>query len=116
MKVTGTLDATYTCNPTVTLPSPPSGLTPCQTQAVQDFINTTLASHENDHVNAFTSNYNGTVNLPLNFTVQDNSSQITIGLTNAINKEDQRRVGVANAASAKLDPFKANIPGLDCKD
>lgn len=46
---------------------PPSGLTPCETTAVQNFINTTLSAHEQQHVAKF-NGYTATINTPYTFT------------------------------------------------
>jgi len=113
----GAFDVTFKASPSVTLPPVPAGLTPCHQAAVQTFINTTLAAHEQDHVNAFTSNYDGTFSAAVNVSkILDTPTMRQRALENPVNAEDQRRTGTANAASAALDPFVRPIPGLDCQE
>lgn len=113
IKASGTLDVTYTATPKVTLPKVPDACSDCQQAAAQTFINTTLTAHEQEHVKLFKDNYDGSVSLPFDFTVQKN--QVVIALTNVMNKEDVVRANRANAASAAIDPFTQPIPGMDCK-
>ncbi len=111
----GTVDATFKANPKISLPSVPSGLSPCQTKAVQEFINGDLAAHEQDHSDAFTNNYDGTVAVPFSFKAIPESKEAE-AIQSAIETEDVKRINTANTASGKLDPWKKTIPGLDCED
>ncbi len=111
-KASGTLTVTYTANPKITLPKPPDNCSDCQKAAAQTFIDTTLTTHEQDHVKRFKGAYDGTVSLPFDFTVRTN--QIVIALTNVMNKEDVQRANRANATISEIDPFIASIPGMDC--
>ncbi len=113
IKATGTLDVTYTATPQVTLPKPPATCSDCQQAAVQAFIDTTLAAHEQEHVTLFKDNYDGQVSLPFNFTAR--KDQVVRALTNVMNKEDRKRANAANAASKAIDPFTRPIPGMDCE-
>jgi hypothetical protein len=113
----GTFDVTFKANPSITLPSVPSGLTECQEKAVRDFINGPLAAHEQDHANAFTNNYDGTFTAKVNVkNIKDTPDQRQAAMDAPVQKEDVARVTKANAASKKLDPWNQTIPGLDCED
>jgi len=113
----GTFDVTFKANPNITLPNVPSGLTECQEKAVRAFINGPLAAHEQDHANAFTTNYDGTFTANVNVkNIKDTPDQRQRAMENPVQKEDVARVTKANAASKKLDPWKQTIPGLDCED
>jgi hypothetical protein len=113
----GSFDVTFDANTSVTLPPVPSGLTPCQEEAVRNFINGPLAAHEQDHVNAFRSNYDGTFTASVNVhNIADTSTNRQNAMQNPVNAEDVTRVTAANNASNALDPWNQTIPGLDCED
>ena len=113
----GTFDVTFDANTSVTLPPVPSGLTPCQEEAVRNFINGPLAAHEQDHVNAFRNNYDGTFTASVNAqNLADTPSNRQNVMNNPVNTEDVTRTTAANTASAALDPWNQTIPGLDCED
>lgn len=113
----GSFDVTFDANTSVTLPPVPSGLTRCQEEAVRNFINGPLAAHEQDHVNAFRNNYDGTFTAQINVhNIADTPTNRRNAMQNPVNAEDQTRVAAANAASAALDPWNQTIPGLDCVD
>ncbi len=103
--VTGTLVSEFTVETTVTLPRPPRGLPECEREQVQDAIDTTLASHEQEHVTAFET-YNGTVEAPIELTTCRWSVQGTVQKVHT--KEERKRRKEAKAASAALDPFDFN--------
>lgn len=108
----GTITSTFNANPTVSLPSVPSGLNECETNAVRTFINTTLRAHEQQHVAAFNT-YRGTVNTPYTYTgCRDGVNAYIASIHAGI--ESSRRAA-SDAASAALDPFNAAIP-CDCPD
>jgi hypothetical protein len=111
----GNVDATFKANPSISLPPVPGGLSECQAEAVKNFINGDLAAHEQDHADAFTNNYDGTVSVAFSFKAIPASKEAE-ALQSAIEKEDVSRINTANAASAKLDPWKKTIPGLDCDE
>jgi hypothetical protein len=104
--VTGTLVSQFTVTTHVTLPRPPRGLPECERQQVQDVIDTTLADHEQQHVDAFET-YNGTVETPIELTMCRGGVQQTIRSMH--NAEDRTRRRDARAASAALDPFRFNF-------
>ncbi len=110
--VTGTLQINYHVSTSVTLPEVPSGLTPCQEKRVRDAINTKLKPHEDKHVAAFET-YNGTVNLPINYT------GCKAGLADFVqvmhDADGAARESAARAKSAALDPFHISV-NLDCED
>jgi hypothetical protein len=108
---TGTVTSTFTANPSVFLPSPPAGLSACETTAVQNFINTTLSAHEQQHVAAFNA-YNGTVTTTYNYTGCVSGLQAH---TQAVHDRiDAARRASANAASAALDANGANQFTITC--
>jgi Domain of unknown function (DUF4157) len=108
---TGTVLSDFSANPSVSLPSPPSGLSECETTAVQNFIDTTLSAHEQQHVDAFNT-YIGTVTTPYTFT------GCVVGLEPHIraihHRIDTARRAAANALSAALDANGANIFTVTC--
>jgi hypothetical protein len=106
----GTIVSLFRARPVITLPSVPGGLTPCETQAVGNFINTTLQQHEQEHVNAFNT-YSGTVNTPYQYTgCRSELNDYIRQLHETINSQRQAN---ANALSDALDPFHADI-SCDC--
>jgi hypothetical protein len=113
----GTFDVTFASNPSISLPTVPDGLTPCQVKAVQAFISGPLTAHENDHKSAFETNYDGTFTVTVNASnIKDTPEMRKRALENPIMAEDKRRADLANAENAKLDPWKETVSGLDCKE
>jgi len=113
----GTFDVAFAANPAITLPSVPAGLRPCQARAVQAFIDGPLTAHEEDHRNAFTSNYDGTFTAAVDVdNIQDTPVYRQRAMENPVNNEDVTRTTAANAASAALDPWTRTVPGMDCED
>ena len=113
----GTFDVTFASKPSISLPTVPDGLTPCQTKAVQAFIDGPLTSHENDHKAAFEDNYDGTFTATVNVSnIQDTAENRKRALENPVMAEDKRRADLANAESKKLDPWKETVSCLDCKE
>lgn len=112
--VTGTLQMTFVCDATVTLPrvSDFPGLTQCEQRKVRDAINNVLAPHEQQHVGAFHT-YNGTVQQPFDQTLCRSEIQPT--MTAALNAVNGPRQAAAQAASDALDPFNFDFD-LDCGD
>ena len=112
----GTFEVDFLASPSISLPSVPSGLTPCQEKAVQAFIDGPLTAHENDHKAAFKSNYDGKFTATVDVSnIKDTADNRKIAMTNPVNKEDQARTKKANAESKKLDPWTQTVTGLDCK-
>ena len=102
----------YGVTTSVSLPSVPEGLTPCQEERVRTAIQNELVPHEQEHVEAF-EQYNGTVSLPINYTGP--SSGISAYLQDLHDTNELARRTAVNAASAALDPFHVPID-LDCED
>ena len=94
------------------LPAVPARLNACERAAVSEFINGTLADHEQDHVSAFNT-YAGEVTTPYTYTgCSGGEAAYVAGIHRGIERE---RRADSNAASAALDPFNAAIP-CDCPD
>ena len=109
---TGTVISVFTANPQITLPDVPSGLNACEQEAVQNFINTTLRRHEQQHVAAFNT-YRGTVRTPYTFRgcaggVDAHTRQIHDNIESA-------RRARSDAASAALDANGANRFRVACE-
>jgi hypothetical protein len=94
------------------LPSPPAGLTECETAAVQAAIDTTLAAHEQQHVDAFNT-YAGTESTAYTYTGCQSGKDAFIRSRH--NSIEATRRAASNAASAALDPFNMTIP-CDCPE
>lgn len=111
----GTFDVTYDVATTVTLPTVPDGLSDCQKEAVQQFIDGPLNDHEQEHVAAYEDNYNGTKTISINYkNIKDTPEQRKNALQKPTMDEHNIRTGKAGKASKKLDPWNKDIPGLDC--
>jgi flagellar biosynthesis GTPase FlhF len=103
----GIIVSVFRSNPVVTLPPVPGGLTPCETNAVRTFINTTLRNHEQEHVRAFRT-YDGQIRTPLNYRGCRSGLQAYVqAIHDGI---DTQRSSSAIAQSDALDPFVRAIP------
>jgi hypothetical protein len=111
-RCTGTVTATYTSNPTITLPTVPDDLTPCQQERVRDAIDNQLAPHEEEHATAFRT-YNGTSSR--SFDITGCAGTLDDAVEAMANAEEAPRRAAATALSDALDPFFINID-LDCED
>ena len=114
VKVTGTLESTYSATVTIVMPSLPGGLTECEQGHVQDFLDNVLKPHEGDHERRLKS-YDGTTKIPVNVTA--------CGMAEATKKiekihldEDAKRQDAARALSKKIDPFKKTVDCSDCDE
>ena len=113
----GTFDVTFASNPTISLPTVPDGLTPCQVKAVQAFISGPLSNHEDAHKAAFETNYDGTFTASVNVSgIKDTPEMRKRAMENPVMTEDQRRANAGNAASKALDPWTETVSGLNCKE
>jgi len=114
LRATGTLVASYSVATNVTLPSAATfpDLTACQRRRVQNAIDTVLAPHEQQHVQAFRT-YNGTTRRPFDLTLcrADFDGRIQA----MFEAEASARRAAAQAASDALDPFHFDVD-LDCED
>jgi hypothetical protein len=111
--VTGTRVSDYKVTTKVTLPSVPKrkGMTACEKQAIKDAIDTTLADHEQQHVQAF-EEYNGTTQTPFDETM---CRTAVPGFIKKQHKaEAKARAADAKADSAALDPFNFDIDFSAC--
>jgi hypothetical protein len=109
---TGTVISVFTANPVITLPSVPSGLNECEQQAVQNFINTTLRAHEQQHVAAFNT-YRGTVRTP--YTYRGCASGLDAHTRQIHDNIESTRKTNSDAASAALDANGANMFNVTCE-
>ena len=109
---TGTLVETFNVTTTVRLPPVPGGLNDCERKIVSDAINIQLVAHEQQHVNAFHSNYDGTVRSPYSVTGSVADATTALAAIHASN-ESARRAS-ADAASAALDPFQIDVDTSSC--
>jgi hypothetical protein len=109
---TGTVVSTFTANPLITLPSVPEGLNECERKAVQNFINTTLKAHEQQHVAAFNT-YKGTVKTP--YTYHGCASGLDAHTQQIHNNLETTRKAGSDAQSAALDAGGANIFSITCE-
>lgn len=108
----GKLSVPYSVSTNVTLPTVPTGFTPCQQNLVKAGIKNIIAPHEQKHVAAFNT-FAGTASLPIDYTGCDAGySTYLEGLAQA---EYDRREAAANAKSDALDPFTANVD-VCCKE
>ncbi len=108
---TGTVVSVFTTNPQITLPTVPSGLNECEQRAVQNFINTTLRAHEQQHVAAFNT-YRGTVRTP--YTYRGCAGGLDAYTQQIHDNIESARKARSDAASAALDANGANIFPVTC--
>lgn len=78
---------------------------------MQNFINTTLSQHEDQHVAAFNT-YNATIQTPIRYTGCRAGFDAYVQAVH--DRIEQRRRSSADASSAALDPFNVPIP-CDCE-
>lgn len=112
IRARGVLVARYHVTTTVTLPSVSDfpDLTPCQQARVQSAIDTVLAPHEQEHVNAFRQ-YNGVVRTPFDVTLC--RSEFDAAIQSMFDGQESARQASAQAASDALDPFTFTVD-IDC--
>lgn len=108
---TGTVTSDFSANPSVFLPSPQAGLNDCEQAAVQNFIDTTLASHEQQHVDAFNT-YVGTITTPYTFT--GCLANLQAHIQSVHDRVERARRAASDAASAALDANGANQFTVTC--
>ncbi|MEO6834074.1 MAG: DUF4157 domain-containing protein [Chitinophagaceae bacterium] len=109
---TGIIESVFSAAPHVTLPHVPRGLNDCERTTVQNAINTTLAAHEQQHVDAFNT-YVGTESTPYTYNGCSNGKRAFIRARH--NGIEAARRAASNALSAALDPFNFMID-CDCPD
>ncbi|MCR6650125.1 MAG: hypothetical protein NVV73_00890 [Cellvibrionaceae bacterium] len=110
----GILVARFHVNTNVTLPSVNDfpDLTPCQRTRVQHAINTILAPHEQQHVQAFRQ-YNGATRTPFDVTLC--RSEFDSAIQSLFETQESTRRAAAQAASDALDPFHFDVD-LNCEE
>lgn len=106
----GTITSFFRAAPTTRLPRVPRSFNACEREAAQNFIDTTLTDHENDHVAAF-NGYVGQEETPYSYT--GCRSGLRRHLQRLHNGLEVPRRRAANADSRALDPFRATFP-CDC--
>lgn len=111
LHLTGDLASTYAVTVTISMPSVPSGLTPCQQRRVQDFLRDVLGPHEEDHARRFRT-YNGRTVIPLDLT-GCGSAELRAQVAAIHDAEAAQRQADADALSAEIDPFTREVD-LDC--
>lgn len=112
IQATGFVKVPYKVATTVSLPTVPDDLRPCQQQRVASAIKNKLAPHEQNHVTAFKT-FDGSPLLPINY--KGCESGYDSYLEGLAETEFERRKGIADARSAKLDPYVVDVD-LCCKD
>lgn len=114
IRARGVLVARYHVTTTVTLPSADDfpDLTPCQRARVQHAIDTVLAPHEQEHVEAF-RRYNGVTRTPFDITLCRNEFDSTI--RSMFDSQESARRTDAQDASDRLDPFHFDVD-IDCEE
>jgi hypothetical protein len=112
LHLTGNLVATYAVTVAISMPSVPSGLTPCQQRRVQDFLSDVLRPHEEDHARRFRT-YNGRTVIPLDLT-GCGSAELRAQVAAIHDAEAAQRQAGADALSAQIDPFTREVD-LNCE-
>lgn len=114
IRARGVLVARYHVTTTVTLPSVSDfpDLTPCQRTRVQNAIDSVLAPHEQEHVQAFRQ-YNGVTRTPFDVTLCRSEFDSTI--QDMFDSQENSRQASAQAASDALDPFNFTVD-IDCEE
>lgn len=119
-EVSGSMKIDYQLpSPTISYTVTPSRdqLTPCENEAVENYINETLSVHENEHVTAFNM-FNGgeTFNHTFNYLAGATDAELQASLSAAVDDlvavKIQERQDKVQAMSDGLDPFNQPIPGL----
>ena len=110
--VTGSLVTEYSVETEISLPTVPSGLTPCQTIRAQEFIDSVLEPHEREHVAAF-EQYNGSTSRPFDMTLC--RLGFASAITSMVEREEEPRRAAAQGTSDALDPFNRQVD-LDCEE
>lgn len=111
VSVSTTIASSYSVPISVSLPDLSTmDLTECERQQAQNWIDTVLAPHEQEHVTAFRT-YNGTTSHPLNFTSCRSAAQTELDTRaqQMFNTERAARQASAQTASDALDPFNMDF-------
>ncbi len=111
VRVTTTIVSTFSVPISVRLPNLDAmDLTECERQQCQNWIDTVLEPHEQQHVAAFQA-YNGTTRHPLSFTCCNSQAQSELDsrARTIMETERDRRKAAVIAASNALDPFNMDF-------
>ena len=103
IRAQGAVSATFSSSPTVDPYDLDShGFTDCQRKNAEKFIKNTLDPHEQAHVKAYKTNFDGKWSKPFDLTVKD-TADATAQITAIYNKEFADRKKKADDASGDLD-------------
>jgi hypothetical protein len=103
IRAQGTVSSTFASNPTVDPYDLDShGFTDCQHKNAEKFIKNTLDPHEQAHVNAFKTNFDGRWSSPFDLTVKD-AADATTQIKGVYDTEFAARKKKADDASGDLD-------------
>jgi hypothetical protein len=111
VSVSTTIASSYSVPISVSLPNLATmDLTECERQQAQNWIDTVLSPHEQEHVAAFRT-YNGTTSHPLNFTSCRSAAQTELNTRaqEMFNTERAARQSSAQTLSDALDPFNMDF-------
>ena len=111
--VTGTLVVNYSVSVTITMPPVPGGLTACERDKVQDFLQHVLLPHEHDHETRLKT-YNGQTRHPVDV-VGCGQDDVTSKVQAIQDAEEPARRAAAQAKSDAIDPFERTIDCSDCE-
>lgn len=117
ISVSATLTCSYNVPIDVSLPDLSAmDLNECERQQAQNWIDTVLAPHEQQHVQKF-STYNGTTTRTISFTSCNSTAQATLAerAQTMLDTERASRQSSAQALSDALDPFNFNFE-LNCPE
>jgi hypothetical protein len=110
--VTGTLVTDYTATVSITMPSMPDGLTPCEQSKVGAFLQNVLRPHEEAH-RAALKTFEGRTRNPVDVTGCGHDD-IEAKVQAIGDAEKASREAAANAKSGALDPFSRIIDCSGC--
>jgi hypothetical protein len=112
LHVTGTLVTDYGVSVTITMPSPPSGLTDCEQGKVQAFLQNVLAPHEQDHKTRLET-YRGQTSQAVDVT-GCGQADVQAQIKAIQGAENAQRKAAARALSDAIDPFTRTVDCSDC--
>ncbi len=111
--VTGDLVSDYSVATNVQLPPVPDGLTECEQDKVQEFIDGPLTAHENEHVTRFET-FNGPTSRSVNMDVCG-AATATAKIQAMQARENKERQAAANKLSKAIDPWKKTVDLSACQ-
>ncbi len=111
VNVATTIVSSYSVPVSVSLPNLAGmDLNDCEREQAQNWVDTVLSPHEDEHVAAFRT-YNGTTRRPLNFSACRSAAQTQLDTRaqEMFNTERAARQASAQATSDALDPFNMDF-------